>query len=1541
MAELFSFGQPENESERKAFEYLRTKLPDSYKLFTNLEIKQGVDIYEIDLVIMAPHCVYVVDIKNWHGSIDIYDPNWHPDNYQPFISPLKKLRKHAKVLSSAICDVNRARQNDLREIHIQASVLMADVNIKITDYGDRDGAHVTYLDERCLKYFKDKSYIPEYRLDNIKPYIFYVERAITGRSSPKSALLRYRDWQVEEKISENELCQYTEYRAKSLTIGMNSLTARLRVYKVDPLLEPAERQKLYKLISTSFLAVQQLPSHSNILNIKEFFESPEHNCLVMVTEDVEGQALRQHIKKQSLSWERKIAIIKDVLRGLKHAHKHSVIHRNITPDTVLVTAKGQARLIGFDYARISNRTSTISDDIIDELEQYAAYQAIECQSDPAQASVASDLFSAGLVFYELLTGSPAFTSAEQIYECSAQFPNKPSQLKNELSNAWDNWLQKMCAFDPLDRYSNAGAALKELNNITTPATQVNDNQSHNNKTNLQAGDIIDDRYQVIKRLGRPGSFAVAYHVLDTTGDVELVLKLITRDKLSVYERLQQEYKILQKVPNHPHIVKVTWAGLLKDDTPFIAFEYVDGQDVETLIENKTLSKEKAVEIAKQTASGLLHLHKHQVRHQDIKPSNIILTDKGIRIIDFNISVSDSDEITKNAGTKRYMPPDYKLTAQTLEDKTDRDLYALGIVFYECVTGRYPFDEAQPPRDKLPINPCTIEGCEDLSDELVQLLMQIIAPKRKDRFTNAEEIITAINNLTLLNLTPQPPSLQGKRENSKPLSSQERGLERGSKYTSQTASSTHFNLFNVQSTHTINPDKPIILDPTGVYEIPPSYIHITTEVEWMRSFGTSDSPCWFKGRRLCDWAKEWLRVWDKLELIAEEKQSPRLRLQQLFEHDAIPNEWTDAQLLILATKLDSYPQENPIAYLLADATQTDKQIWLAAPSVENLAAWLAIQVPQECKVLEQVWQYQHHHELVNYYQTEDKLALLRRWLGIAQPIITELPQYPFLIPSVIEKEFDDYWEKKIYQSEAKILDEIIPSEQVGFARIAQLAFSVFNKRPKFSNKTRENKLASYLNHQQQLTLRDKRSPLKPEPLALDATSEQALSWVTEKYLPFRRWAILLSQTSSERIFSERLANSFMEWMLQHYPKMKFDAVEHSQLNYSVASRVQNLIKSSPVLWVVVDGLGWLDHIELLDCLANNQLAVERDIEPRFSILPTKTEYAKWSLYAQLLPNASSWVDNNAGKAFSFMGLGERYTDGRTDKLLQDLKTAKHKLYCWDTEQFDKLYHNERDWHHLYNVKRRHTLEGIAKEIQSFVEAYPQPEDMQIVIASDHGQLLGITEKILCNPGDVQKLEIKGRIAIGKTDDPRLVVLERDSYGLPHDISVVRGAASLRASGKTGDTKFISSHGGLFPEEVVVGVSVLRKSVQRRPVLVTCSGEGEALKTGNLIITIDNPNSVPLTNLYLYITSELCSLKLEIPIEAIIPANDKLTLFKTIPIPNFPTTYQENTLTLSLGGKLSFQFPGALSASYDLSTESCLTITRIYNSGFDIDDLKDFF
>jgi serine/threonine protein kinase len=159
--------------------------------------------------------------------------------------------------------------------------------------------------------------------------------------------------------------------------------------------------------------------------------------------------------------------MRDVLSALDHAHRHEVIHRNLTPDAILVTKGGQARVTGFDFARVGkNRTSTIADQIIDDLEP--AYQAPECFKDPTQASIASDLYAAGLIFYELLTGELPFESVDQMMEADGKFPMKPSEHKPDLPKGIDEWLQKFCEFDPEERHISAAVARKALDDVILP-----------------------------------------------------------------------------------------------------------------------------------------------------------------------------------------------------------------------------------------------------------------------------------------------------------------------------------------------------------------------------------------------------------------------------------------------------------------------------------------------------------------------------------------------------------------------------------------------------------------------------------------------------------------------------------------------------------------------------------------------------------------------------------------------------------------------------------------------------------------------------------------------------------------------------------------------------------------------------------------------------------------------------------------------------------------------------------------------------------------
>ena len=1575
MAKVTPFGQPANDGERDAIYYLR-RLPDTFEIFHNLEIKQNKETFEVDLVILAPHCVFVVDVKGTRGQIEVIGSRWYPENRQAYGSPVAKLRNIAKVLNTLFKDSNRLKP-DLSKVHVHAVTLMIAEDVSIIDLDGRDSDHITYCDERCITYFQSRNFIPDHRLTDIRAFFPDIKRALQGKARPKSAPPRYRDWQVEEELGRTD--RYTEYRARHLLMGASGWTARLRVYRADPYQDQADRETEKKLISNAFQSIYQIPKHPNILSVQDFFEAEDGDCFVLVTEDIPGQTLRQHIKKQAVPLNQKFGCVEQVLIALDHAHKHGVIHRNLTPDNILVGVDGQVRLIGFDYARVVDRTSTIAHDIVDDLEDDAVYQATECYRNPAMASTRSDLFSAGLVFYESLTGRPAFESAEQICDQMANFPMKPSSLQPDLSDGIDNWLQKLCAFEPINRFSSADDALREW---TTLATLQNVDLA-----NLPVNTPIDDRYRVIEKLGRSGSFAVAYKVFDSLGKIERVLKLVTRDRRSVYERVQQEYATLLQVPKHPHIVEVVWAGLLKDDTPFIVFEYVEGRDVECCLESKSVSLEVAIQIAQQTAIGLAHLHQSGIYHQDIKPSNLLLTDQGVRIIDFNIAVSDHDEATVSAGTRKYLPPDFKPKLnQTIAEKIDRDLYALGITFYECVTGCYPFEEPSPPLGKLPRHPNEIQESEELSNELVQILFRAIAPKRSERFATAVEFLEAITALSSLRkpeevepaatlviesifnnstVADRPEAIStalptGIVPSEQPKASEFQLVDSTSEASSY-ASAIHVAepiaeenpvqtaLFDrlppISSSQSSSdrdkpPGKSVVLDPTGLYSPPSGCVEIKTEVEWMQTFFQSNELYWVTGKglqasRLCDWTREWLRVWNKLDAILEEKQNPRTRLQSMFGSVPIPAEWNNQQILQLATAIDAYPSEDPVAHLLADLTEGDRQVWFGSPSIRHLAQWLSVQVPHVYKPLERIWQNQiveNASELANYYQTEDKLQLLRQWTGIIQPSakVKALGRYPLPIPRFLTGEFRSLWERQLLRNEGRAIDELAPNQQSGMEQIASLAYTILKTRPSWITKERKRKLSDFLNFQERCDLDSLQPPPQPEPLNLEASAKDAMQWVTDQYLPFRRWDAAIHSSSTRPRISDLLADSFVNWILEHYPELRFTS---SVLNYSVASLVQDLCQKNPVLWVVVDGLGWLDHQELLINLTrNSRFSIETALEPRISILPTKTEYAKWSLYTQLPPSHSTWVPD-AGKGFPMMGTGKRYTDRayKRGTLHQDLKKNAHQLYCWDTDKFDHLYHTEQDWQNLYQVQRPYVLEGIARDIEYCVKQHPNPENLRIVIASDHGQLIGEAEHLSNCP---EGLDLKGRMAIGKTDDPRFVILEAERYGLPHDLSIVRGAACLNAFSYTEKNEIIGSHGGLFPEEVVVGVSVLRPFTARLPVQVTCHGEGNSGQRGELTLEIDNLNTVPLTQLCLYI-DELTALKIGYPINIKVPAGQKVLV--QVPIPNYPELPPNHEgKQLALTGELRFKFADIEAGVTNLDSESLLNVKQLFSSGLDIDD-----
>jgi serine/threonine protein kinase len=232
------------------------------------------------------------------------------------------------------------------------------------------------------------------------------------------------------------------------------------------------------------------------------------------------------------------------------------------------------------------------------------------------------------------------------------------------------------------------------------------------------------------------------------GDVPRAIKLILRDRISTLERLKKEYRTLLRTPEHPNVVRVYDADVLPGGgPPFIVFEFVNGLDVGEMIEHSLLSAEETITLARQVAAGLVHLHRHGVYHCDIKPRNLLWTESGAKIIDFNVSVLAATDEGHGGGSRRYLPPDLDLSTEpTPADLADRDCYALGLTLYEAIAGRYPWETSVPPPGMPAPDPRELTGLADLTPELVAIVLKAIAPKRGDRFASAVELQTALDEL---------------------------------------------------------------------------------------------------------------------------------------------------------------------------------------------------------------------------------------------------------------------------------------------------------------------------------------------------------------------------------------------------------------------------------------------------------------------------------------------------------------------------------------------------------------------------------------------------------------------------------------------------------------------------------------------------------------------------------------------------------------------------------------------------------------------------
>lgn len=592
------------------------------------------------------------------------------------------------------------------------------------------------------------------------------------------------------------------------------------VYKAyDPLIG---REVAIKVIAERVLAIPDLKErfyreaqsvgklyHENITIVHDVGEFEGKPYLVM--EYLAGQDLHSLIdSKKPLPLLQKLDYARQICRGLQFAHAKGIIHRDVKPENIKVLDDGKVKIMDFGVARPNNSELTTPGMLLGTPWYMSPEQVTGGKLDQR-----SDIFSFGVVLYELLTSRKPFEGnlTTVIYKIVHDQPAPLPLAANRVSDDLEKLLAKCLAKKPEERYSDCSAIIQDLETLIAKARE----QEQKIKTQLvQAETLIAQekfqealtgldeilqldttqpeahalkqkclerlkppetakpsggkmigkmisRYRIIAPLGA-GGMGVVYKAEDTRLRRPVALKFLapqlTRDAMAK-ERFIREAQAASAL-DHPNICTIyeidESAELLDLPLPdgqsqlFISMAYYDGQTLKEKIASSRLSLAECVEFAVQVAQGLAKAHAHGIVHRDLKPANIMITKDGlVKILDFGLAkLTGASRITRSgmtAGTLNYMSPEQ---AQNFDIDHRSDIWSLGVILYQTVTGELPFggeyDLAilysivnEEPTPAFQLNP-------NVPAELERIISRTMQKPVDDRYTSMQQLLDDLKNV---------------------------------------------------------------------------------------------------------------------------------------------------------------------------------------------------------------------------------------------------------------------------------------------------------------------------------------------------------------------------------------------------------------------------------------------------------------------------------------------------------------------------------------------------------------------------------------------------------------------------------------------------------------------------------------------------------------------------------------------------------------------------------------------------------------------------
>ncbi len=516
--------------------------------------------------------------------------------------------------------------------------------------------------------------------------------------------------------------------------------------------------------------------HRNLVQLFEFGTLKE-DTFFMVLELIRGDSLLDRVSKLTrVPIHEALKIIREAALGLHMAHQKGIVHRDISPDNILVVKDEEGndvtKVIDFgiakplaDQSRIFTRTNMFLGK-----PEFCSPEQCGRLEEGEVIDHRSDIYSLGITFYYALTGKlPFYSPTSQGYlvkhvteapkSISLHFPSGhfPVQLEHIIV--------KMLAKDRDERYATMDELAKALQEFTSPSPPPQpvkpSAKSEIRSSELAPGSVFERRY-VIEKLLRKGTKGIFYKAIDNILDVPIVLKLITTEMLAdakAKERFKRAILLSHKL-RHPNVCRIFDVGE-SDDGLFISMEYVEGQSLSDLVRSeKKLKNDVAFQIVKDLLSAIKEANHLGIIHRNLKPQNIMIDSKfHAHILDFGSAITalalPHTEPSQYFGASVYTAPEM-LISNTTDHRSD--LYSIGVILYELITGVKPFVAQTLPAlifshmNNPPKKPS--EVAPEIHPALEAMILKSIEKDLALRYQTAEEMLSELERIKILMAAPK-------------------------------------------------------------------------------------------------------------------------------------------------------------------------------------------------------------------------------------------------------------------------------------------------------------------------------------------------------------------------------------------------------------------------------------------------------------------------------------------------------------------------------------------------------------------------------------------------------------------------------------------------------------------------------------------------------------------------------------------------------------------------------------------------------------------